>query len=471
MWYPVPALERLRTGVYTLQKGIPMVMQRWGSVLLMLVFVLAACGTADTSDIALSDTGVEPSATADGAYPTAQNAAPIATRVPTQEATSAPTSEGTATIPSEALIPLPLSNTLELTAQHTIILNQSINTLSHTLLLTPTHIIKETDVKLKVFTWSFDGKYLVVGRSQPGESTYELSLLDVQTKQEIVIAQQATHVIASPSAYEFVFIQPASSNTNEAIFWSLETQTSKNLGRLENSIFTTTPLSWNLHYGLIHNDEETGNLLQIDHKNGKKDLLKTVPAAYTRTDPSQIVDLVPAPKGDHSYLLERQWREGSATLSFINNNTVLQTYQLGTIKHQRGGWTPQGTYIQIYPAGQQDGLLNLYTSNGTHMYQIEIPDASMSAKTWGMDDRYVVYEAYGLEGRTPYGTFILDLQAHQTLQLPLSFEDRQVYTYLDTAYTWSPTSPYLAVSVVSHKVGEENMHSLLTLYQLTSMEK
>ena len=167
MWYTVPALERLRTGVYILQKGIPMVMQRWGSVLLMLMVVLAACGTADTSDIALSDTGVEPSATADGAYPTPQNAAPTATHAPTQEATSAPTSEGT-----EEVLVEPLEPTNNLT-----------NTpLAFTLTHTVTISIADDRSTTSIIGWSPDGtKVLYATHRTLTETLYVLDLHSGET--------------------------------------------------------------------------------------------------------------------------------------------------------------------------------------------------------------------------------------------------------------------------------------------------
>ena len=192
MWYPVPALEWLRTGVYTLQKGIPMVMQRWGSVLLMLVFVLAACGTADTSDIALSDTGVEPSATADGAYPTAQNAAPTATHAPTQEATSAP---------AEIERSQPTSEVIEAAA------TEQTPILPHIeISLTDVITIEQHAASAALYSWSPDGSMILF--SNLGADYDRISVFNINTRKVTTIEREASTRLEMEGGIVLDYIEP-----------------------------------------------------------------------------------------------------------------------------------------------------------------------------------------------------------------------------------------------------------------------
>ena len=446
-----------------------MLLKSWRSVILLLTLVLAACGTADTTDRALSDTGVQASATPDSAYPVLSTAtsAPTATAV-SPTATSVPTDRPLvqATMADQAIT---ADDPVE------IIVSKAIHTAVPASELHAIHILQEKDIKLRVFDWSYDGRHLIIGRSPLTQTLYDISLLDVTTLQETFIESGVKSVVVSPSSDEYIFIKApqktqALNAADEIFLWSNPTKTSIKLPLTEDDLYKPSQLLWNAKYGIVYNHKETGQLNHINTSNLTRNDLKLIPQNFKKEHSDQIFDFVPAPNGDHGVLFERKWDEGSATIALVHHNNLQTSFTFDNVNHRRPVWSDAGSYVQIYPITPPHSGLDLYTNEGKHAYHIEHVDGGVVAQAWGYTDRYVVYEAYVHGGKIAYGIFILDLQTKHITQLPIFIQDVDQYSYWETHYAWSPDSAYIVVNSIYDQY-DSVPQSEIIIYSTKGMEE
>ena len=458
-----PRTQQRVRGFTLLRKDKHMQLKNWRRTLLLVALVLAACGTADTTEQHISDSGVVASTTPDGAYPPPARtpaASPATQPIPTatSEPTTAPTLAATEDIPT----PQPTERAPETaerkptTPQTTIFYEQT------TAVMTPTTVvsIEENESPLKLFAWSFDSQYLFFGQQVPSEKNriieFDLYTFDIYSQQKTFIIDRIVEVIPSPTTHEYILIQqhalhtPNSTRLFDILLWSMSENSKKLLHTITVDDFHFNSFVWHPELGFLYQDKHTGDIIRINLTTDHRTFYKKIPDSIERQFPATTWKMYPAPEGDRSYITEMHAPLQPYTIVLLDKDSPIKTLPFNEPR-TLPQWSPSGMYLSTYNMDRYH-LIDLYTSQGAYVYQIK-SSSGVKLKTWRSDEQEVIVMSYGNGWSHPSTSFLINLE--QETSARLNFEGVPDYAYTDTIL-WSPSDTLLAVDYTARNFRPEN---------------
>ena len=456
------------------RKDKHMRLKNWRRTLLLIVLVLAACGTADSPEHAVSDSGVVASITPDGAYPPpAQTPATSPATQPIPTATSDPTTVPTLAATEDMPSPQPTERAPETAEREPTPPQTTIFYEQTTAVMTPTTVvsIEENESPLKLFAWSFDSQYLFFGREAPDisglKSEYDLYIFDLTTYQETFVVSRVVQVLPSPTKHEYILIQqrPTSEVPHtqqfDLLHWSLHDKDMTKLYSLSKQQYGFNEFVWNGTQGVVFQDREHGGTIAIEPATGHVQASNDIPSVLKAQFPDSTWRVQIAPAGVRSYLIN----DLQQTLVLREGATIVAQMPFDD-SYSAPEWSSNGDYLYTYNSFHHNHV-DVYTFQGTPVYRLQSL-SGIILKTWNEDNEAVIVTSYDNGGSHPSTSFLINLE--QETSARLNFEGVPDYAYTDTIL-WSPSDRLLAVDYTARNFRPENTPFFgLSIYHMYTAE-